>query len=83
MALVTPFHQWLSLGGSMTLTASREAGHDLCYLTVNDAPVAATKEVADGVHVDVTADGSVVGVETLHLMTFADLALALRSAKLP
>ena len=67
----------------MTLDAriSFDEEADAAYLTLSDAPVARTEEVADGIHIDYDAANRPVGIEVLSVrrrLGGGDLASYLR-----
>ena len=47
------------------LRTSYDETVDAAYLTLSDAPVAETDEVADGIHIDYDAASRPVGIEVL------------------
>jgi len=63
------------------LKTSYDETVDAAYLTLSDAPVAETDEVADGIHIDYDAASRPVGIEVLSVkrrLGGGDLASYLR-----
>uniref|UniRef100_UPI0035CB14EA DUF2283 domain-containing protein n=1 Tax=uncultured Sphingomonas sp. TaxID=158754 RepID=UPI0035CB14EA len=46
---------------------------DSLYIELRDAPGAETREVADGVNIDLAANGAIVGIDIDHASTKLDL----------
>lgn len=55
---------------------------DSLYIELRAAPCAKTREVADGVNIDLDAAGNIVGIDIDHALTKLDLA-TLETAELP
>ncbi|HVJ00120.1 MAG TPA: DUF2283 domain-containing protein [Sphingomonas sp.] len=55
---------------------------DSLYIELRDAPGSETREAADGVNLDLDADGNVVGIDIDHASTKLDLA-TLETTALP
>lgn len=55
---------------------------DSLYIELRDAPGTETREAADGVNLDIDAEGNVVGIDIDHASTKLDLA-TLETTALP
>ena len=45
---------------------------DVMYIKMNDNIIVTTKQIAEGVYVDIDPDGKLVGIELLDVSTFVD-----------